>query len=98
MPTSSSMTRMRDFTLAGVDTDGANRSLIRAGNVHVDGEHVTFIRGARKTVISARRVDGAPVNLHQDMVALDAGVVRRAQRIDARDDDAIHAGRQPQPP
>src|SRR5688500_2534256 len=97
MPTSSSMTRMRDFTLAGVDADGTNRSLIRslirAGDVHVDGEHVTFIRGARETGISVGRVYGAPVNLHHDVVALDAGVVRRTQRIDASDDDAVHAGR-----
>src|SRR5918994_2546017 len=98
MPTSSSMTRMRDFTLARVDTDGANRSLIRTGNVHVDGEHVAGIRRAGEAVVTVSRVDGPPIDFHDDVVALDPCVVRRAERIDARHPHAVHAAWQPQPP
>src|SRR5688572_484864 len=97
MPTSSSMTRMSDFTLARVDTDRANRSLLRSGSVDVDGQHVARGGGAGGAIVGVSRVNGPPVDFHQNLVPLNAGIISGAHRIDARDDDAANAAWQSEP-
>src|SRR5262245_22035438 len=96
MPTSSSITRIRDFTLPRIDTDGAYRSLLRCGSVDVNGQDVSRVRGVGDPVVVVGRIHRSAIDFEHDLIALEAGVVRRAQRIDASDDDPVDAAREPQ--
>src|SRR5262245_7730738 len=96
MLASSAVSRIRDFTSARVDSDCANRWLHRCGTVYVAVQYLCGTRSTRETVVDVWRSDGATVDLQHDVVALNSGVVGRAQRIDAGHDHTAHAAGQAQ--
>ncbi len=65
------------FHLPSVDADRANRALIRSGHVDIDGQHITRDRRTGQPVVGIGGVDRPAVDLHHDVIALDAGVSTR---------------------
>src|SRR5689334_3494486 len=90
---SSSMTRMRGFTVVspGLRADGADGALIELGFVEIERQHIARARGADNAAEAGDRIDRLPIDLEDDRAAIDAAVVSDGQRLNALHQQAGHA-------
>src|SRR5262245_41692564 len=95
MAASSSMTRMRGFTL--FDFDRVQRALLDLWLVQIQGEDVSRPRRGGQPAEIVDRANRMAVHFEQNVAALDVGVEGRTHRLHAGDDDALRALRELEP-